>query len=102
MTWWSFFRVGPSNRQVPKVRFGEDDESLDEELGFALPSGDGIISLGGAGRGDEDTASGRGWQQHPASGNWPFLSEVTTLTAAEAAVIYSSLCEKRTRICICK
>lgn len=102
VTCWSFFRVGASNGQVPEVRFGEDNGSLDEDLGFTLPSGDGIISLGRAGRGDEDTASGRGWQQCPASGNWPFLSEVTTLTAAEAAVIYSSLCEKRTRICICK
>ena len=75
---------------------------MDEELGFTLASGDGTISLGGSGRGDEDTVSGRGWQQSPASGNWPFLSEVTALIAAEAAVIYSSLCEKRTRICICK
>lgn len=75
---------------------------MDEELGFTLASRDGAISLGGSVRGEEDTASGRGWQESPASGNWSFLSEVTALIAAEAAVIYSSLCEKRTRICICK
>lgn len=31
----------------------------------------------------------------PASGNWPFFSEATALIAAEAAVIYSSLCENK-------
>lgn len=71
-------------------------------MGFALASGGGTFSLGGSGHGDEDTASGKGWQQSPACGNWPFLSEAAALIAAEAAVIYSSLCEKRTRMCICK
>lgn len=75
---------------------------MDEESGFALDSRDGAISLGHSVRGEEDTASGRGWQQSPCLWELAFLSEATALIAAEAAVIYSSLCEKRTRICICK
>lgn len=107
VTSWPVFQVGASNEQVfegLRVQFGEDDErkvwmrnriwlwplemaQLAWEAQAMVMKALLLSGVGGS---------------PSASGNWPFLSEATALIAAEAAVIYSSLCEKRTRICICK
>lgn len=105
VTWRPFFHVGASNGQIPKglqVQFSEDGErkvwmkswvSLwPLEAAHLAWEAQAVVmeTLLLAGAGSSPLPVGTG------------LSEANALIAAEGAVIYSSLCEKRTRMCICK